>query len=413
MIYTFEKYGFLDNKQALDYDGLSSKAIVVFGASHIGMLTKHALEKKGVRIACFSDNNINKQNTQFCDSPVVSPDDLKKLYPEADVFIATIHFSSIEAQLKGYGYNRIHYCADLLQGLEIDETFPLSIEFLVRAIDTYMDMFLVWHRPDFLSLHSVDLVVTEKCTLKCRDCANLMQYYKNPQDCQTEELIEAASAILQAVDYVHELRVIGGEPFIYKRLRDVLARIAAFDNYSRIMIYTNGTVAPPDEIFFGYDTSRIEVVIADYGELSRNIQKLTDMLDAVGVKSDVVKFDKWADCAVIKYRERAAAEKKRVYGNCCARITFTLLHGVLYSCPFSANARNLRAIPAQPIGGPDEIVCTGPEIALGELREKIRKLYLETAYLHACNYCNGRDYAATVIPAAVQAKTPLAYDEVY
>jgi organic radical activating enzyme len=413
MIYTFERYDFLGNRRAPDYDDLQGKAIVVFGASHIGMLAKHALDKRGIKTACFCDNNKDKQNACFCGLPVVSPDELPNLYPGAEIFNSSIYFAGIEAQLKELGYSRIHYCADLLQGIEIGEMFPVSTELLVRAIDTYMNTFLVWCKPDYLSLHSVDLVVTEKCTLKCRDCANLMQYYQHPKDGDADELMTAISAILQAVDYVHELRVIGGEPFIHKKLRDILAKIATFDNYSRIMIYTNGTIVPPNAVFSGYDTSRIEVVIADYGDLSRNMAKLRDSLEAASIKYGVVSFDKWTDCGTIKYRERTETEKKHIYYNCCAKATLTLLHGILYSCPFSANARNLRAIPAQPAGGPDEIACNSPEIDIDELRNRIKKLYLETEYLHACDFCNGRDYAATVIPAAIQTKTPLAYDEVY
>ena len=32
----------------------------------------------------------------------------------------------------------------------------------------------------------MDVVITERCSLKCKDCANLMQYYEKPQNSDLE-----------------------------------------------------------------------------------------------------------------------------------------------------------------------------------------------------------------------------------
>ena len=52
--------------------------------------------------------------------------------------------------------------------------------FLNYALETAETMHSAFERSSPLVIRSVDVVITEKCTLKCKDCANLMQYYQNP-----------------------------------------------------------------------------------------------------------------------------------------------------------------------------------------------------------------------------------------
>ena len=37
----------------------------------------------------------------------------------------------------------------------------------------------------------LDIVLTECCTLRCRDCSNLMQYYEKPENLDPEEVISS------------------------------------------------------------------------------------------------------------------------------------------------------------------------------------------------------------------------------
>ena len=53
-----------------------------------------------------------------------------------------------------------------------------------------------------LKLKSIDVQITEKCSLKCKDCSNLMQYYKKPIDADFEILTKSIDKILNAVDLI-------------------------------------------------------------------------------------------------------------------------------------------------------------------------------------------------------------------
>ena len=48
-----------------------------------------------------------------------------------------------------------------------------------------------------------------------------MQYYAKPVDEDFEQCIKSIDKFLNTVDYVFEIRVLGGEPFMYKRIYEV------------------------------------------------------------------------------------------------------------------------------------------------------------------------------------------------
>ena len=70
-----------------------------------------------------------------------------------------------------------------------------------------------------------------------------MQYYAKPVDEDFEQCIKSIDKFLNTVDYVFEIRVLGGEPFMYKRIYEVIEHLYKYDNYGKIQINTNGTIA--------------------------------------------------------------------------------------------------------------------------------------------------------------------------
>ena len=65
-------------------------------------------------------------------------------------------------------------------------------------------------------MRSVDIVITEKCSMKCVDCSNLMQFFEKPINYKIEDMTEAIDLICSYAHEIYEFRVIGGEPFMNK-----------------------------------------------------------------------------------------------------------------------------------------------------------------------------------------------------
>jgi molybdenum cofactor biosynthesis enzyme MoaA len=62
----------------------------------------------------------------------------------------------------------------------------------------------------------MDVVISERCSLKCVDCSNLMQFYESPQDISFNEILRDFDALLERVNHIYEIRLIGGELFMNK-----------------------------------------------------------------------------------------------------------------------------------------------------------------------------------------------------
>ncbi|OIQ03337.1 MAG: hypothetical protein COS82_06765 [Zetaproteobacteria bacterium CG06_land_8_20_14_3_00_59_53] len=382
----------------------NSKNIVVFGTGNYGALAHHALKELGINIDCFCDNNEDNWGTDFIGHKVISPDELINAYPEAVVLIASLRFKYMAQQLESATKIMVLNCDFLFGQLDLTNIVAsTSLSRLRWMLNLYMFAVSSNNDTESIKVKSLDIVVTEKCTLKCQDCSNLMQYYEKPIDNELDLMLASLQKFMTNVDELHEARVIGGEPFMYKRLPQLMNQLLSYGNCKNITIFTNGTIVPKGEMLESIKNDKVSLIISDYGSLSKNTAKLKAVLDENGISYIAYEVDFWQDCAKVYYRERTHEELKKVFGDCCVNDALTLLHGQLYACPFSAHVTNLKAIP--PEAYDDEVVLV--DLSDDELKMKIRAMHSADRYLNACTYCAGRDYSVGRIEAALQTKAPL------
>ena len=284
--------------------------------------------------------------------------------------------------------------------------FSAPNNFVEYAVDTCILCHNSYLNPDKLFLRSVDIIITERCSLKCKDCSNLIQYYSKPTDCNSEGLGKSLDSFLSIVDEVNEFRVIGGEPFMNKDFDSTIKRLVDEPKVKKIVIYTNGTIIPKEDKMDCLKNDKILLFITDYGVLSRNLEALTQKLSDNDISFYVQKANGWTDCSKISKHYRNIQQQKEIFRNCCAKNTFSLLEGKLYRCPFSANANKLRAVPNFK---EDYINILDESIDVMEMKNKIREFLLEKKFLEVCDYCNGRSFGDPEIEPAIQIKKPLEY----
>ena len=393
------------------YDKLkNTKGVILFGTGNLGNIVLAALEKAKVNIICLTDNNKSRWGQIHNGYKVIPPHELKNTNNEVPVLVSSdLTFPYIHRQLKELKITNVYDCDFIFSELdlkleEIDTYW--SKEKLRQKVDLYMyDVLAQKNKKNKLHIKAIDLVLTEKCSLKCDGCSNLMQYYAKPIDEDFEQCIKSIDKFLTTIDYVYEIRVIGGEPLMYKRITEVIEHLYKYNNYGKIQINTNGTICPKPEKMKVFQNDKIFFDISDYGKDSKNIDKLMAELNRLNIRHNAQSTDTWQDCGRIVQTKRTIEEQKEVFGNCCENQGLTILHGHLYLCPFAANATNLKAIPYHS----DEIIHLAQHDKV-ELKKLIHNLYFETAFLKACNSCNGRDHNVEKIKSAVQLKTPVQYD---
>ncbi len=389
-----------------------SQKIIVFGTGNFGLIVLSALKKISKKVIGFADNNRRNWGKKIGGYEIFSEDKIKDEHKDCLFVIASLSFPYIKRQLKNYGIQNFLDSDALFSNVELNLENCGTEWSAVRCreqIDTYMFSVLSEQnkKENKLTVKHLDLVLTEKCSLKCKDCSNLMQYYAKPVDEDFEILKKSLNNFLSTVDYVGEIRLIGGEPLLYKKIGEVMELILQHNNYKKIYVYTNGTIVFKNNKMSVFQNDKVLFRISDYGKVSRNVKPLEKELSRLNVKYLTEKVTRWQDCAKIKLYDRPKALDEFIYGNCCVNQFLTLLHGKLYLCPFQAHAENLGAIPVNE----DQRIDLA-EIDKKNIREKISKLYFETICLEACKSCNGRDPNVDNIDAAIQTSQPIEYQKV-
>ena len=90
----------------------------------------------------------------------------------------------------------------------------------------------------------VEMPISTRCNFHCRDCSNLIPYYKNPADFELNMLISDIDDFLSHVDRVHRFIIMGGETFLYRELHKLLSYMIRHRKIDLIHLFTNGSIIP-------------------------------------------------------------------------------------------------------------------------------------------------------------------------
>ena len=392
-------------KKIKKYEG-----VILFGTGNLGKIVLTIIEKAKIKIIAIADNNESNWGKTWNGYKVISNSELSDTKNKYPIIIASFNFPYMKRQLKGIGLDNYFDSDFLFSEFKLDLSKCNTDWSPARSkeqLDLYIYSVNAPRERNDVYLNSIDLVLTEKCSLKCKDCSNLMQYYAKPIDEDYNELIVSLDRFLNSVKFVREIRLIGGEPLIYKKVDSVIKKLLTYKNFETIHVYTNGTIVLKDEKMKVFQNDKILFKISNYGKISRNVAKLENVLKDLKIKHITEDVKTWQDCAKIEKFNRSSDLNKHIFGNCCENQGLTLLHGVLYLCPFNAHAENLQAIPKH-----DEDRIVIKKLSNNEITNKLRNLYFKTEYLKACDFCNGRDHNVSKVEAAIQTKTPLTYSKV-
>lgn len=176
--------------------------------------------------------------------------------------------------------------------------------------------------------------VTNQCSLKCRDCNNLMPYCKEKFTIDVEEQIRDLEKLLYYVDGIINVEVIGGEPFVYRQLPKLLQYLCDMPKITFIEVTSNGTVLPSVEVLELLKNPKICVLLSDYGKVnSERAHKTYQYLKQNHVCVHNLKNREWIQGGNLKRRKKSRRRLKYEYFHCFARKDCrTLYKGRLYVC---------------------------------------------------------------------------------
>lgn len=253
-----------------------------------------------------------------------------------------------------------------------------------------------------LVVGSIDVCMTTRCNLKCKGCGSLMPMYKHPEDVEIDLILHTLDRFFSVVDRVFRVNVIGGEPFLYPKMDQVIEYLNEKEQVVKVVVPTNGTVMPENEnLYAALRNPKNHVRISHYEAYDKKAGKLLERLEKEGVYYTVKQFGTdtylWYDFGGYEKRNRTVEELKNQYKTCAVE-WMSLYRGKLYPCPRAAHSIDLGFQPAE--GNYIDIV--DENIPLEKLKSNLENFVYETPYYPACERCDRGTGKCVVIPVAEQ-----------
>lgn len=265
-------------------------------------------------------------------------------------------------------------------------------------------MAMMLFKRDYFMIPQVDFVVTTKCSLKCRYCANLMQYYQHPYDVDMDVLTKSLEKFLAAVDYVRTVLVLGGEPFVRRGLEVIINMLADSKKVGEVLIVTNGTICPKEEgLIRAMKKKKVVIRLSDYKELSRNKKKLINLCNREKIAYRVEEQGGWYDLGNVQSRNRNK-KAMQIQFDRCATLCRSILNGKMYYCAHAAHLADLGYVSAS-----KDCVDLLDEKPQSKLRTELIRFTCRRKYIEGCDRCDVRSpgYEENRIKPALQTREVL------
>ncbi len=405
--------------------------LIIYGAGRIGRRVLASLRQCDSEICFFWDHNFVALGSVE-GIPIREPDFNSIPWTRRQQYCVIVTVSAraiskqIGEQLRDLGYrviddravvNDLIYqnCASAMADhsfvfdLQTCHTCPVSKEvglscdifdrYLSRALAQGVDEFE--SKSEKLVIPKIGLLVGNKCNLCCRGCNHLIDR-SDPREAITfssADLIDDVEKIVEVVDLINQVVVVGGEAFLHHDLAEILKRLLDLPKVGYIQIITNGSIKPKDRrVFELMSDERVIVEISGYGEeltqvLASRVQSFISELEHYNVNHYYMGALQWFNFGDFSFRSYDDEQHRQVYKTCCS-VSHDIFNGRLYKCSRSALGTYLGHLPDFPTDYVD-LRRSGPELK----RELLRFLANDTP--NACQYCNG---AYLAMPAGIQTK---------
>lgn len=379
-----------------DVNVYQNEPVMIYGATVGGKMIFQCLQKKGIAVECFIDRKV--QNKNFCGIPVKNPEILKS--KKGMLLIAvTRSYISVCQFLKTINFDQIYSCVNLIAGktradfnYEKDELVGVS-DFLVKY-----PLYVHGFSGEKLILPTLEVFITERCTLRCRDCSHLVKYYKSPKNYNMKKILQYLSNFLDVVDYIEEIIILGGEPLLHTELPEILNYCKKSKKIRDITVISNGTIIPNHNVIAAMEESEARLRLSDYGVLSSKIMEIQQLCEEHNIECFVLR-ETWTDMGAISKHDYNLEELKNVFSDCPFAFDLLLLNGKLCRCAHVAHLNNLQMIDSSVHDCIDFTHISKNDI------ESIRTTlwqYMNIEYLEGCQYCNGIKNSVQGIAAAIQ-----------
>lgn len=381
---------FFDNRRRciLDNFEIHNKAVYIWGAGVLGRELQIILEHFSC-LKAFIDNDINKQKNGCEGKSVISFDEyLKQGNGIVVIAVSEKNMETIKEQLEQ-------------QNMVENKDFFVA-EFFMNYILPVLSFYLY----DNLFIPLTQVSLTERCSLKCKYCAHGCNHVgSDSEDLEVGGVKKLVDTFFNKVDFVGEFVLIGGEPFLYKDLKEVIEYIG--QNYRKkigiFSITTNGTILPKEDVLEVCKKHQTMLRISNYSNtitrLKEKYEILCERLETENVQYVLGDTEThWIDYGFGTFQRAEDENLVRVFRQCMTPCR-ELRDNKFYFCVMARSvSQNLHI----PVGEEDYLDLNMIHEENKEEMLKYHLGYFKKGYLDMCRYCRGAEATNYIIPAAEQ-----------
>ncbi|MDR2860298.1 MAG: 4Fe-4S cluster-binding domain-containing protein [Elusimicrobiota bacterium] len=191
-----------------------------------------------------------------------------------------------------------------------------------------------------ISLFQIEIPVTTICSLKCRDCSVRIPLIKTEYKkiMTFEEFKSDLDNILLNISSLQYLRLLGGEPLLNKSLPDMVRYSLKSKKVKCVIITTNGTIIPSDELIEALKTNvkKSKMVISNYSKNKEldgrlKVKEIVDKCELNGINVYYSNNFVWYKTTPVIFHNRTAKENRKYFLR-CASDCVAAANGKLFPC---------------------------------------------------------------------------------
>jgi hypothetical protein len=391
------------------------------------LLLYHRLKNDHINVVAFFDNDPHLWGKYYLDVPVISA----YYRTNTKVIVASETFyQEIKKQLILFTFSETDiYMADrigtrtVVSDIIFDVNADLYAQFRPsQALGQFSDGYakikklrriaqIGCSENDFLYMRRVELIVTHKCTLKCKYCGSMPSFFEKPYNMDIETLKRDYDLMIGRVDFLNDVLIMGGEPLLHPKLSEYIAYVCEHpltaERVGIVRLITNGTITPKPEIFNLLKKYGVQLLVSNYRELSPKLNEIILRCMENEVRYQVLYIPHWWLVENPTNGEIVTDEEWKDKCRSCVHQHRVIAEGKFYRCSFLSSGDSLGIFPSDERNYVDML---GSDFCKQNIADYIN---LEKYYVPGCRFCVGQSLEQQekdLIPAAMQYDTvPVRY----
>ncbi|WP_026488634.1 radical SAM protein [Butyrivibrio sp. XBB1001] len=265
--------------------------------------------------------------------------------------------------------------------------FLNQIKFEIEHFESFFDSDLDFSKYSKV-LPRVVVSVGNYCTLRCKECSQLIPYAREHYYEEKEVLAQNINNFLSDIDMCVCVDIVGGEPLLYSDLTFILDILISSDKVAMIEITTNGTIFPSDELLnfvSNKGQSKVLFKFSDYGRIAKR-DEIIAVLEENKIKYEKISMPIWYGFgnSDVKNNNRSEKELSYQYYMCMDNVACKMIaKGKIYTCGRASGLEDYGLLTKK---NDDWLDLNKPLDYT-----TIRNFYCDKRYSSICNFCG--DYS--------------------